>query len=211
MRKISSVIFRKHPGGLQARIKWVRWILGYGLLTSALLFIFSIGLMFTQEPLAVPVKLSLTATDNLNIEEQFGLMQGLKGDLLIKNPTVLDRVVLDHPANRTGWAGALFWALICWFLIRILNDLDLKNPFRMSISRHINAIAIVLFMFPLFQLIRMGYSYVVVRRVGAASMPDTDLILTGFTGYLLLALMLTVIAYVYRVGCRMQEDQELTV
>lgn len=211
MKKVFLRISRNHPGGILARIKWLRWILGYGLLTSLLLFIFSVFILFTQEPLTIPIKLYEKGVEGLRIEEQFGLLPGLKGDLLVDAPTVWDRILLNHPTNPVGWAGALFRLMICWFLLRILNELDVQNPFRFSISKFINKIAIILFMFPLFMMIRMAYSFVVISRLDANGMPDTDLLLSGFSGYMLLALMLTVIAYVYRIGCRIQADQELTI
>lgn len=215
MRKVSSIIKRNHRGGVFARIKWIRWLLGYGLLASALLFVFSIVLIFSAESVSVPVLLPDSSMHSAQVLQEttsaHSLSSRLRGDLLIQEANFLDRMMLSHADHRAGWAGSLFWGLICWFSLRILNELNLTKPFQLSIRGYINALVSTIYAFLLFQVISRWYAYAAVRDVNSALIPDMETLQSNFSGYLILALLLSVFAYIYSMGCRMQEDQDLIV
>lgn len=171
MRKVSPFIKRKHPGGIFARIKWIRWLLGYGLLASALLFLFSIVLIFSAESVSVPVILPDSSTLSAKLlpeaSSAHSFSPRLRGDLLIQEANFLDRLMLSHADHRAGWAGSLFWVLICWFSLRILNELNLTKPFQPRIRSYINAIVSIIYAFLLFQVISRWYALSHAGRPGS--------------------------------------------
>jgi hypothetical protein len=189
-------------------LKSIKWFLGYSLLTLSLLFVFNIYLISTEDIFEVPIKEKIAIDDITKVKELRGLE--IINQVKITNPTLLDRVIIGPLYNEFYLFSIFFGALICWQLIKILNDLDLYYPFTVTIAKRIKIISWLLILTSVFYFIRYAYTYWVVLKMnvnGRLVLDYNNVDLQAFK----YGILLFIIYKVYLFGCNLQTEQDLTV
>lgn len=189
-------------------IKTIKWFLGCSLLSLSLTFLFNIYLITSEDVFEIPIKEKVFINDSSNN----ALLRGkeILTYVEIKEPNILDRLLIGPLPNEFYLASIFFGALICWYLIRILNDLDFYHPFTESIAKRIRTIAWLLILTTVFHLVRYVYMYWRVRDINDNynllinyNTPDAQSFKYG--------ILLFIIYKVYLYGCNLQKEQDLTV
>lgn len=205
-RKMNNPNLNKHLQN--GWIKSIKWFLGYSLLTLSLAFLFNIYLISTEDTFDIQIKEKVAINDYSRDKALRGVEILTKVE--IKEPNILDRLLIGPLSEEFYLASIFFGALICWYLIKILNDLDFYHPYTESIAKRIRNIAWLLIFTTIFHFIRYAYMYWRVRDFSANynlelsyNTPDAQSFKYG--------ILLFIIYKVYLYGCELQKEQDLTV
>ena len=189
-------------------IKTIKWFLGYSLLTLSLAFLFNIYLISTEDTFDIPVKEKVAINDYLRDKDLRGVEILTK--IEITEPNILDRLLIGSLSEEFYLASIFFGALICWYLIKILNDLDFYHPFTESTAKRIRNIAWLLIFTTIFHFIRYAYMYWRVRDFSANYNLEFSYNTSDAQSFKY-GIILFIIYKVYLYGCNLQKEQDLTV
>ena len=189
-------------------IKTIKWFLGYSLLTLSLAFLFNIYLISTEDTFDISIKEKVAINDYSRDRLLKGAEIITKAEITELN--ILDRLLIGPLSGEFYFASIFFGALICWYLIKILNDLNFYHPFTEGIALRIRTIAWLLILTTVFHFIRYAYLYWREREISAKyklelnyNTPDAQSFKYG--------IILFIIYKVYLYGCNLQKEQDLTV
>ena len=189
-------------------IKTIKWFLGYSLLTLSFAFLFNIFLIVKEDSFNISIKEKVAINDTSRDKLLRGAEIVTKAK--ITEPNILDRLLIG-PLDKEFYLSSIFFgALICWYLIKILNDLDFYHPFTENIAKRIRTIVWLLIVTTAFHFIRYAYLYWKVRDMSvnyklelSYNTPDAQSYKYG--------ILLFIIYKVYLYGCNLQKEQDLTV
>lgn len=205
-RKMNNPNLSKHLQN--GWIKTIKWFLGYSLLAFSLLFIFNIFLISTEDTFEISVKERIPTEDTSKNVALRGLE--IITQVKIDDVNFIDRILIGPVSKEFYFFSIFFGILICWFLIRILNDLDFYHPFTKNIAKRIRSIAWILVLTSVFHFIRHAYLYWRVKDISTNyylelnyNTPDAQSFKYG--------IILFIIYKVYLYGCELQKEQDLTV
>jgi signal transduction histidine kinase len=128
----------------------------------------------------------------------------------INNPNILDRILIGPLAKEFYLFSIFFGALICWFLIKILNDLDFYHPFTETIAKRIKIIAWLLIFTTIFHFVRYAYMYWRIMEINRNYRLEINYNTADAQSYKY-GILLFIIYKVYLYGCNLQKDQDLTI
>lgn len=189
-------------------IKTIKWFLGYSLLTLSLAFLFNIYLISTEDTFDIQIKEKVAINDYSRDKALRGVEILTK--IEITEPNILDRLLIGPLSEEFYLASIFFGALICWYLIKILNDLDFYHPFTESIAKRIRNIAWLLIFTTIFHFIRYAYMYWRVRDFSANYNLEFSYNTSDAQSFKY-GIILFIIYKVYLYGCNLQKEQDLTV
>ena len=189
-------------------IKTIKWFLGYSLLTLSLAFLFNIYLISTEDTFDIQIKEKVAINDYSRDKALRGVEILTK--IEITEPNILDRLLIGPLSKEFYLASIFFGALICWYLIKILNDLDFYHPFTESTAKRIRNIAWLLIFTTIFHFIRYAYMYWRVRDFSANYNLEFSYNTSDAQSFKY-GIILFIIYKVYLYGCNLQKEQDLTV
>ena len=189
-------------------IKTIKWFLGYSLLTLSLAFLFNIYLISTEDTFDIQIKEKVAINDYSRDKALRGVEILTK--IEITEPNILDRLLIGPLSEEFYLASIFFGALICWYLIKILNDLDFYHPFTESTAKRIRNIAWLLIFTTIFHFIRYAYMYWRVRDFSANYNLEFSYNTSDAQSFKY-GIILFIIYKVYLYGCNLQREQDLTV
>lgn len=189
-------------------IKTIKWFLGYTILTLSLLFIFNIYLEANEDIFDIPVKERISVNDTSRDK----LLRGAEivTKVEITDPNILDRLLIGPLSKEFYLFSIFFGALICWFLIQILNDLDFFHPFTESIAKRIRTIACLLILTSVFHFMKYAYLYWRISGINSAYKLDINYNSSNAQSYKY-GILLFIIYKVYLYGCNLQKEQDLVI
>lgn len=206
MNRLSTMSLRKHPGGFQANIKWIKWLLSAFIFISLVSLFFSISFAISERSIVLPVQLS--GSDSHSLPDGTYLSRGY---VEVTGVSVLDVLAFDHADQGIGWYRDLPRLLICWFLLSIFSRLVVDRPFQRNIMPYIGGLAAVFYFLAGYYLFRVIYAPSIFQSYSISYSLYSDEFLASFSTNLLLAVGLSMFAFVFKKGCVIQEERELTI
>ncbi len=205
---MDSQIIRKHPGGVNAWIKWIKWwlilMLVGGLFMLPITFLFK----FFTNPIVEVVKLkqepAITQIGNYTVK-------GLSStELTLEKYNLIDSILF----NSMGLASlydVIFSLIIVWQLYLIFKRLELARPFHQEIPKRIKFIGIVLISISVFTFLRVYYMDHVINELTLNTYKVNYNLYAGDMNSFKVGILVLIIAIIYKQGCRLQQDQDLTI
>jgi len=204
MEKFSAIKLRRHPGGLRGFITTIRILLQVWLFIATLFAATSLMMMFTSN-IAVKVesRKSVGTTDSLpNLKHitQRGLYS-------FKARNVFDWFLFDR-THLPNVFTCVFVLLITWYTYKIFKSLELDHPFSLQIAKDIRFLGLLMIFAAIFSLLQGIYMHYVIMSLTekAYKLGGRQFSFSFWSGIIVL-----IIAEVYRRGCELQEDKDLTV
>ncbi len=205
---MNSQIVRKHPGGVVAWIKWIKWWLIVVLLASAIILPLSFFLQLFDNPVVdvvqVKNKISLSETSNYVINGSN------TGELELLNYNFLNSIIFNT-VGPTSLFPALFSFLIALQLFLIFKKLEIHRAFYQEISKRIQYIGIILITISITTLLRVYYMDNIVSKLTQHTFKVNYKLYNGDINSFKVGILVLIIAAIYKRGCSLQQEQDLTI
>lgn len=202
--------YRMHKGGIYAWLKWIKLWVAYGFYAGLILLPFSIFMQFEADPIAnvVCLKYKEQATSFGN----YNLLGTNKDVIAIKSANGLDKLVFGVIDDEfLSFFNLIFYVLILFQLHLVFKKLEINKPFHPAIAKRLNYIGLILMSSTVIVFLRVWYMDSVVGNL-------TDhLYRLDYKVYLVhanefkLGILILIIAYIYKYGCFLQQEQDLTI
>lgn len=217
MEKLNTMKLRKHPGGLRFWIRLFKVLFKLSIGYWVVLGFISLILMFSTN-LALRVESKKTVAAPALISNVKSIKQ--TGTYYFEVRNVFDWLFFSRESNflKTKrsphgiWIPNLFdcvfMLLTIWYMFRIFRALELDNPFSFKIAKDIKTLGHVMLCGFIFDLIQGIYIHLTIQR----STNHLYKVIGGKTEFSLgIIVIILIIAEVYKRGCELQEDKNLTV
>jgi|GEM_PF-947846 len=206
MKKLNTLKLRKHPGGLRGFISSFRTLIPLTLLVWGLLTIGSLVNMVSTTRTVNVVCKECTLNKLPVVTGQIAKIKSI-GIYTFSARNVFDWLLFPGE-HFPDIFTCLFTLLILWYLLRVFKALELDSPFSFKIAGYINKLGWIIiagWVFAGLREIYMSYSI--------KSLTDDVYKFNGsIAGYSLgMGIIILIIAAVYKRGCELQEDKELTI
>jgi hypothetical protein len=206
----SSLKFRKHPGGIYSWLKWVKVWVSYSFYASLILVPFSIFLQFDGQPVANVVKLDTKSLVSEN--RAYTIIDTSKEILEIKNATWFDKFVFGVVEDQfLSFFNLIFYSLTLLQLFLIFKKLELSKPFHLDIAKRLNYIGFILIGFTAVVLLRVWYMDEVIKNLTLNHYRLDYQFYFAKINEFKLGILILIIAAVYKNGCILQNEQDLTI
>lgn len=211
IRKIESQKFRKHPSGIQSVIIIFKIALLITLGLTAISLVVGILAMFEE---SVSVNVVSKANDlSTSIKGSFQLLNiKTTGTLIFEPRNFLEWLLLPRNSGFDVYINSLS-IIITWQLYRILQEINLDNPFYGGILSRIKIVYRVIFYGLVFSTLKYVYFASVISNVTDGAYKLTLLDYVSVSGYFSFGAWAIVylFAHVYKKGVMLQQEQELTI
>ena len=129
---MNSQIIRKHPGGVVAWIKWIKWWLLVVLIGSVMMLPLSVFLQLYDNPIVdvIQVKNKIILSETTN----YVINGSNSGEFKLLTYSFLDSIIFNT-VGPTSLFPALFSFLIVLQLYLIFKKLEIDRPFHKEIPR----------------------------------------------------------------------------
>lgn len=200
--------FRKHPGGAFSLVKWIKWWIIAALLFSVIAIPFSLFIQFNLGPEVEVIKIG---SKTVLKETPYYVLEG--GDatkITLPNTNILNIIIFDTNYPMPFFS-ALFSLIIVWQLYLIFKRLEIDRPFHKEIPKRIKYIGILLIISSLFTFLRIYYMDIVIRNLTDNVYRINYKFHYGDISSIKIGVLVLVIAAIYKQGCRLQHEQDLTI
>ncbi len=205
---MNGQIVRKHPGGVAAWIKWIKWWLVVMLIGGVMTLPIIVFIQFTESPSVEVIELKKkTSTIESN---NYSISELNNAEITLKNYDFLDSIAFNI-VGPFSFYGMIFSLLITWQLYLIFKRLELARPFHKEIPRRIQFIGVILIAISAVTLLRVYYMDRVINNLTHQTYKINYKLYAGDMNSFKVGILVLIIAVIYKQGCTLQQEQDLTI
>lgn len=210
MLNMTGFKYRIHGGGIIAWLKWIKLWVAYGFYAGLIFIPFSIFMQFESNPVANVVNLKAKA--KIIGHSAYNLLGTNKSVLEIKTANWLDKLLfgaLDD--DFLSFFNFSFYVLVLLQLHLILKKLEIAKPFHPIIAKRLRCIGLILIGSSFVILLRSWYmDSVIVELTDHFYRLDYKVYLAHVNEFKL-GILILIVAYIYKYGCYLQQEKDLTI
>ena len=202
--------YRMHGGGITALLKWIKLWVAYGFYGGLILIPFSIFMQFEGNPRANVI--CLKSKTEIITHNTYSLLGSQKDVLEIKAANWLDKVVfgaLDD--DFLSFFSYFFYFLVLLQLHLIFKKMEISKPFHPVIAKRLRYIGFILISSSIFLVLRIWYMDSVITTLTAHFYRLDYKVYYAHVNEFKLGILILIIAYIYKYGCYLQQEQDLTI
>jgi len=205
MERLNTLKLRKHPGGLRGFITTFRILFFLALVLGAVNVVASFMMTCKSERF-------VSVTSRKEVSEQTvknGELIKIKNSAVYRfKPQKVAHWLLFDPKISQNIFSSLFTLAIVWYAFKIFEALKLDNPFVPKVAGYMTTLGWVIIMAAIFNILRNGYLHFAVKELTEKGYKFSG----SDSGYSLgLGIIILIIAQVFKKGCELQEDKDLTI